>query len=83
MSFFLVDEVDEVSISHAAEQIAEAFSYNGRLVYDTKMADGQFKKTASNSKLRKLYPDFVFTPFSKGIKETVEWFQLNYSNARL
>lgn len=78
-----VDEKDEVSISYAAEQIAQAFGFKGKLVYDTKMADGQFKKTASNAKLRKLYPDFIFTSFDVAIKETVEWYKKNYKNARL
>lgn len=34
--------------------------------YDTSKADGQFKKTASNAKLRKRLPDFKFTPFKTG-----------------
>ncbi|XP_034234579.1 GDP-L-fucose synthase [Thrips palmi] len=78
-----VDEKDEVSISNAAEQIAGAFGFQGQLVYDTTMADGQFKKTASNAKLRKLNPNFTFTPFPQAIKETVQWFKENYQNARL
>lgn len=78
-----VDEKDEVSISHAAEQIAEAFEFKGELVYDTTMADGQFKKTASNAKLRRLNPNFTFTPFSVAIKETVTWYKENYNHARL
>lgn len=78
-----VDEKDEVSISQAAEQIAEAFGFSGQLLYDTSMADGQFKKTASNAKLRQLNPDFKFTPFPVAIKETADWFKENYSNARL
>ena len=31
------------------------------LQYDTSKSDGQFKKTASNAKLRKYRPDFQFT----------------------
>jgi len=34
--------------------------------YDTTKADGQFKKTASNAKLRTYLPDFKFTPIKKG-----------------
>lgn len=34
--------------------------------YDTSKADGQFKKTASNAKLRRYLPDFKFTPFNQG-----------------
>ena len=33
---------------------------------DTTKSDGQFKKTASNAKLRKYRPDFEFTDFKKG-----------------
>ena len=29
-------------------------------------SDGQFKKTASNAKLRRHLPDFTFTPFDQG-----------------
>jgi hypothetical protein len=34
--------------------------------HDTSKADGQFKKTASNTKLRKYLPDFKFTPMKQG-----------------
>jgi hypothetical protein len=34
--------------------------------FDTTKADGQYKKTASNSKLKRLLPDFKFTPFETG-----------------
>jgi len=27
-------------------------------------------------------PDFKYTPFEKGIKETVNWFKENYEDAR-
>lgn len=54
----------------------------GELVFDTSAADGQYKKTASNKKLRGLLPDFKFTPLSKGIKQTVDWFVANHEAAR-
>lgn len=34
--------------------------------FDTSKSDGQFKKTASNEKLKKLRPDFKFTDPSIG-----------------
>ena len=34
--------------------------------FDTTKADGQYKKTASNAKLVKYLPEFVFTPFEEG-----------------
>ena len=38
--------------------------------FDTTKADGQYKKTASNAKLRKYLPDFQFTPFQEGAFKT-------------
>ena len=40
--------------------------------YDTSKSDGQFKKTASNAKLRKYLPDFKFTPMKQGKGLSVE-----------
>ncbi|CAG9579543.1 unnamed protein product [Danaus chrysippus] len=78
-----VDEDDEVTISQVAEAIKNAHGYQGKIVYDTSMADGQYKKTASNKKLRSLYKEFNFTPFDKAIKDTVDWFKDNRDRARL
>ena len=39
--------------------------FEGNIVFDTSKSDGQFKKTASNKKLRELYPDFKFTPIDQ------------------
>ncbi|XP_047517958.1 GDP-L-fucose synthase isoform X2 [Pieris napi] len=78
-----VDEEDEVSISKAAEAIKKAHGFTGEIIYDTSKADGQFKKTASNRKLRSLYQEFSFTPFEQAIQETVTWFKNNRETARL
>lgn len=77
-----VDEAAEVTIAQLATSIAKAFNFKGKIKFDTSKADGQYKKTASNAKLRKLLPDFQFTEFDKAIKESVEWFVENYENAR-
>lgn len=80
--FDIVDESQEVTISQVAETIAQAFNFKGKLVYNTSAADGQYKKTASNAKLRKYLPDFQFTPFNQAIKDTVDWYIQNYDQAR-
>ncbi|XP_072911172.1 GDP-L-fucose synthase-like [Hemitrygon akajei] len=77
-----VGEEEEVSIKEAAESIVSAMGFKGEVVFDTSKSDGQFKKTASNCKLRKYQPDFQFTPFSQAVKETCEWFVTNYDAAR-
>ncbi|XP_039320809.2 GDP-L-fucose synthase isoform X2 [Saimiri boliviensis] len=77
-----VGEEDEVSIEEAAEAVVEAMDFHGEVTFDTTKSDGQFKKTASNSKLRAYLPDFRFTPFKQAVKETCAWFTDNYEQAR-
>lgn len=57
--------------------------------FDTSKSDGQFRKPASNEKLTRLMretskdnEEFKFTPFEKGLKESVDWFIENYHQAR-
>jgi len=75
-----VDENEEISIKDVVDSIVSAMDYKGPLEWDTSKADGQYKKTASNEKLRKLYPEFEFTKFEDGVKETVDWFNANVEN---
>lgn len=77
-----VDEAAEVTIEHVARAIVKAMDFKGEVIFDTTKADGQYKKTASNAKLRKYLPDFQFTDFDEAIKETVQWFEANYATAR-
>lgn len=77
-----VGEEDEVSIADVARYVAEAMHFEGNIVFDTTKSDGQYKKTASNHKLKSLYPDFQFTPIQQGLKEACEWFEAHYDEAR-
>ncbi|KAK0417902.1 hypothetical protein QR680_013271 [Steinernema hermaphroditum] len=78
-----VGEEDEVSIGDAVKAVVKAMDFQGEVIQDTSKADGQFKKTASNSKLRSYLPGFEFTPFEEAVKESVEWFVANYESARI
>ncbi|CAG7834041.1 unnamed protein product [Allacma fusca] len=77
-----VDEQDEVQIKDVAELIAKSLSFQQPLKYDTTKADGQYKKTASNAKLRQLHPNFQFTPLETALDKSVKWFIENYDVAR-
>lgn len=77
-----VGEEDEVSIADVAKMIAEAMGFEGEIQYDTSKPDGQFKKTASNKKLRSFLPDYKFKPIAEGIKASVDWFVAHYESAR-
>lgn len=73
-----VSENDEISIGDVARFIAKSFGYEDRMVFDTSFADGQFKKTVSNTKLLEFLGGvFEFTPIEEGIKQTVDWFILS------
>ncbi|XP_046693342.1 GDP-L-fucose synthase-like [Silurus meridionalis] len=77
-----VGEEDEMSIKDVVDAIVEAFGFTGPVIYDTSKSDGQLKKTADNSKLRRYLPNFTFTPFHTAVKETCDWLSANYDIAR-
>jgi GDP-L-fucose synthase len=77
-----VSEEEEVSIKEAADLVVKAMDFTGEVVLDTSKSDGQFKKTASNQKLRKYLPDFKFTPIDQALKETCKWFTANIDTVR-
>lgn len=76
-----VSESDEVPISRIVELIAENMKYTN-IEYDKTCSDGQYKKTADNSKLMQYNSNFEFTSMEDGLKKTVEWFLENYEIAR-
>ena len=76
-----VGEDEEVSIADVARHVANAMDFKGNIIFDTTKADGQFKKTADNSKLRGL-KEFKFTPIQEGIKQACDWFVANYETCR-
>lgn len=77
-----VDPSDEVDIDHVARIIARCFDYEDRMVYDSSLPDGQYRKTADNLRLRRLFPSMQFVDIEQGIQETVAWFKDNYDTCR-
>lgn len=75
-------EDNEVSIGHVANCIAKSFHYENKLTFDESFPDGQFKKTADNSKLIKLHGKFDFTKIETGILKCTNWFINNFEKAR-
>ena len=62
--------------------LVQEFNFKGNVIFDSTKPDGQYKKPSDNSKIKELLPDFKYTSFEKGIKETVNWFIENYEKAR-
>lgn len=81
-----VNEEAEISIGRVAQIIARTYECEDRLIFDASKADGQYKKTADNSKLVQFLTqnniEFTFTKMEEGIKETIDWFTANYENCR-
>tara|TARA_Y100000389_G_scaffold202681_2_gene248724 strand:- start:16055 stop:16999 length:945 start_codon:yes stop_codon:yes gene_type:complete len=77
-----VSESDEISIKYVATCIAKAFNYTDNLVFDDTFSDGQFKKTADNSKFLRLHGKFDFTNIEVGIQKSVKWFIDNFESSR-
>lgn len=73
---------EEVSIREVVDVLVEAFNFKGNVVFDTTKPEGQYRRPSDNSKFMQYVPDFKFTPFEEGIKETAEWFINNYETAR-
>jgi GDP-L-fucose synthase len=73
---------EEISIREAVENIAEAMDFKGTIVFDDSKPDGQFRKPTCNIRLMDFLPEYKFTPFKEGIKQTVDWFVENYESCR-
>lgn len=78
-----VNEEDEISIKDVATLIAKKFNYEDNLVFDKNYSDGQYKKTADNSKFKALYgKPFKFMNIKEGIDKSIDWFLSNYDTCR-
>ena len=76
-SLILADE-KEWSIGEVARIIAREFGMEDKMVFDTSKEDGQFRKTASIQKLKKLYGDFKFVDIKYSISQVIEYYNKNY-----
>jgi len=72
----------ERSIKELVEIVAEKMRFTGKIVWDSTKPDGQFRKPSDTAKLRRLLPQFQFTPLDEGIEKSVAWFKANYPNIR-
>ena len=78
----IVSTTEEYSIKDVAFRIAREFEYDEHIVFNKKYADGQFKKTACNEKLKSKIPDLKFTDIQDGIRSSVEFFNNNFAVCR-
>ena len=78
--------IDTVSVKSIVGTLTQVVildcSLQGEVIFDKSKADGQFKKTASNAKLRSYLQTFKFTPFEEAMTATCKWFTENYATVR-
>ena len=76
-------EHNELTISCAAQCIANSFEFKGNITFSTSHSDGILRKTVTNKVFRSLCPHFSFTALQQGIDNSVKWFLKNHSTCRL
>ena len=57
-------------------------SLESEIQWDTTKSDGCYKKTVSNDRFKKYFPDFKFVDIDKGLLLTYKWFKDNYETIR-
>jgi len=75
---------EEHSIKSVVEIICELLEYEGDIVYNVTKPMGQHKKPSSNQRLISLtsWKAEDYTPFRSAMKETCDWFVINYPHVR-
>lgn len=73
----------EDTIKNYVNTLAKSMNIDSNTIkWDSTKSDGCLKKTISNTVLKQILPDYKFTSFEKGIKQTYEWFLNNYDTCR-
>jgi GDP-L-fucose synthase len=65
----------ETSIREVAEVIADVVGYEGSIVWDTSMPNGQPRRSLDASRARELFGFEAKTPLREGIERTVAWYR--------
>jgi len=65
----------ETSILEAAELVAEAVGFSGRITWDASMPNGQPRRRLDASRARELFGWAAATPLREGIARTVAWYR--------
>ena len=67
----------EISIRELAAMIGELTGYNGKIIWNDEKPDGQPRRCLNIEKAAKEFGFTAGTPFRRGLKKTVEWYNKN------
>jgi GDP-L-fucose synthase len=65
----------ETTIRETAELIAELVGFDGRIVWDTSMPNGQPRRSLDPSRARELFAFEARTPLREGLERTIAWYR--------
>jgi GDP-L-fucose synthase len=65
----------EISIRELAELVADATGFDGDIVWDATKPNGQPRRQLDVSRAEELFGFRARTPFSEGLKHTVDWYR--------
>ena len=77
-----VGNTEEVSILSLVEKVSDMLEFNGEIVWDELMPEGQHRKPSSNSNFLNIHGRFDYLEIKDGLELTVKWFLNNYPNIR-
>ena len=78
----IISNPTEYSIKQVVDLIVEYMGFKGKVKWLKDKPNGQHRKPSSNAKLLSIIGDYEFTTLEKGLKESIEWFILNYPKVR-
>jgi GDP-L-fucose synthase len=76
-----IGNTKEYSIKEVAQTIAKIMRFNGKIIWQTEMPSGQHKKPSDSSKFKSIC-DTNYTDFEKALRNTCNWFIMNYPSIR-
>ena len=76
---------EEIKVKDVVKRIKGIVRYDGSITWDTSKPDGQPRRQLDIRRARKFFGFTAKTPFEKGLKKTIRWYQrtLNFHNTRV
>jgi len=73
--FINIGTGSEISISELAGLIAELMEYDGQVIWDTAMPDGQARRCLNVDRAREVLGFVASTPLREGLTKTIDWYR--------
>jgi GDP-L-fucose synthase len=78
----IISNPTEYTIKQVVDLIVEHLDFDGEVKWLTDKPNGQYRKPSSNKKLLSIIGEYNFTTLEIGLKESINWFILNYPKVR-